>query len=82
MTTKWDLTKLYENEADFEKDLKTFKEVYVPKIATFEGKLGEEKSFIECLQTEREVNSILERLYLYSACASDFRRLPLLCLYA
>lgn len=71
MTTKWDLTKLYENEADFEKDLKTFKEVYVPKIATFEGKLGEEKSFIEYLQTEREVNSILERLYLYSACASD-----------
>ena len=71
MKTDWDLSPLYQNEEDFNRDLEKFKNIYVPKIATFEGKLGDEKVFLEYLDTEREVSSLLEKLYMYAACLSD-----------
>lgn len=71
MTTSWDLTPLYKNEEAFNDDLAKFKDIYIPKIAIFEGKLGEEKVFLEYLDTEKEVEALLERLYMYANGLSD-----------
>lgn len=71
MTTSWDLTPLYKNEEAFNEDLAKFKDTYIPKIATFEGELGEEKVFLEYLDTEKEVEALLERLYMYANGLSD-----------
>lgn len=71
MTTSWDLTPLYKNEEAFNEDLAKFKDTYISKIATFEGKLGEEKVFLEYLDTEKEVEALLERLYMYANGLSD-----------
>lgn len=74
MKTSWDLTPLYAKEEDFEKDLANFKDVYVSKIASFEGKLGEEKTFIEYLETEKNAEAILQRLYMYANGLSDLNK--------
>ncbi len=71
MKTSWDLTPLYAKEEDFEKDLAKFKDEYVAKIASFEGKLGDEKTFLAYLDTERETEALLERLYMYANGISD-----------
>lgn len=71
MTTSWDLTPLYKNEEAFNEDLAKFKDTYISKIAKFEGKLGEEKVFLEYLDTEKEVEALLERLYMYANGLSD-----------
>ncbi len=71
MKTSWDLTPLYAKEEDFEKDLAKFKEEYVEKIASFEGKLGEEKTFLEYLDLEKGASALLERLYMYANGISD-----------
>lgn len=71
MNLNWDLRPIYPDEAAFEKDLNTFKDVFVPKIATFQGKLAQEDSFIEYLHTDHEVSALLERLYLYASCDSS-----------
>ncbi len=71
MKTSWDLTPLYAKEEDFEKDLAKFKDESVAKIASFEGKLGDEKTFLAYLDTERETEALLERLYMYANGISD-----------
>ncbi len=71
MKTSWDLSPLYENEEAFNADLAKFKDVYVAKAASFEGKLGDEKNFLEYLDMEKEVNLLLEKLYMYANGLSD-----------
>lgn len=71
MKTSWDLTPLYAKEEDFEKDLAKFKNEFVAKISSFEGKLGDEKTFLEYLDLEKGANAILERLYMYANGISD-----------
>ena len=74
MKTDWDLTTLYAKEEDFDADLAYFKEVCIPKVASFEGKLGEEKTFLEYLDAERDVEALLEKIYLYAHCLSDLNK--------
>ena len=74
MKETWDLTPLYKDEAAFEEDLKKFKEVYTPKMASFEGKLAEEKELVEYFKLDHEINALLERLYMYAASLSDLNK--------
>jgi oligoendopeptidase F len=74
MADKWDLTKLYANEAAFEKDLALFKEKMTSEAASYQGKLGDEASLAKFLALEREINKVLTRLYLYASCASDLNK--------
>ncbi len=67
----WDVQKLYPSDAAWEEDLAKFKEE-MPKVATFEGTLGESAAhladvFGEITGLERR----LEKLYLYASMRSD-----------
>src|SRR5574344_1709968 len=74
MSDKWDLRFLYPTEAAFEEDLKKCKEVIIPTMASYKGKLGDESSFVSFLGLERESDKILTKLFLYSGCASDLNK--------
>ena len=71
MKDKWDLRFIYKDEAAFEKDLAYIKEVLTPKMASFQGKLQDEKAFSQFLALERESQKVFTKLYLYAGCASD-----------
>jgi oligoendopeptidase F len=71
MKDKWDLRFIYASEEAFEKDLKDVKERLTPTMASYQGKLGEEKAFCEFLALERESQKVFTKLYLYAGCASD-----------
>ena len=71
MKDKWDLRFIYKDEAAFEKDLTYIKEVLTPKMASFQGKLQDEKAFSQFLALERESQKVFTKLYLYAGCASD-----------
>jgi oligoendopeptidase F len=74
MSDKWDLRFIYPSEAAFDADLAKFKNEIAPKMASYKGKLGEERSFVEFLLLERESQKILTKLFLYSGCASDLNK--------
>jgi oligoendopeptidase F len=74
MKDKWDLRFLYADEASFEKDLKELKESLTPKMASYQGKLSNEKDFADYLSLERDAQKLFTRLFLYSGCASDLNK--------
>jgi oligoendopeptidase F len=61
MSDKWDLRFIYPSEAAFDADLAKFKNEIAPKMASYKGKLGEERSFVEFLLLERESQKILDQ---------------------
>ncbi|MCH3908839.1 MAG: oligoendopeptidase F [Bacilli bacterium] len=69
--TSWDLSHIYPDESAFSKDLSHFKDDIIPSMASYEGKLGEEKSLAEFLGLEKELSMTLSRLYMYAASISD-----------
>lgn len=71
MADKWDLTKIYPDEASFDKDLKKLKEEVTPELASHKGKLSDEKELAAFLSESRVLEKLASRLYLYAECASD-----------
>ena len=68
--TSWNLSTIYPNLESFERDLGTLKGI-AEKMGGYAGKLSEEKSLKEYLDLEREMNDLLERLYMFAAMQSD-----------
>ena len=69
----WNFSFLYEKEEDFEKDLQTLSS-YAQKMASYQGKLHEEKSLTEYLRLNKEVEVLLNRLYSYASGLADLDR--------
>ncbi|MFA6620486.1 MAG: oligoendopeptidase F [Bacilli bacterium] len=74
MENKWDLRFIYPNEAAFNADLTAAKEELIPSMASYHGKLGNEKDFVAFLLLQREAQKCFTKLYLYSGCASDLNK--------
>lgn len=70
---KWDLTYLFKNNEEYEK---TFNELstYIPRLASYKGKLGEEKSFVEYKLLSDEMEEKLMRLFQYAHLKNDLNK--------
>lgn len=74
MDMKWDLSRIYQNEDAFLKDLEFFKNDITPKMAALEGKLGEEKDFVSFFLLEKQADEIINKLYMFASHRSDLNR--------
>ena len=68
---KWDLSKLYSNEKDFEADIVRARKEILEPIGKLEGKLGTEEGFVEYLTLSREADKLLSRLAEFASMRSD-----------
>ena len=70
---KWDLTYLFKTEEDYEK---AFEELqpYAEKLASYNGKLNDEKSFVEYCLLQKEFSIKLEKVYQYASLKSDLNK--------
>ncbi len=70
---KWNLTTLFKTDEDFKI---AFDEVssYIPKLASFKGKLHEEKEFVEYLLLNDELEVLGGRVYQYCSLRSDLNK--------
>ncbi len=66
----WDLSRIYSNPESFDADLEKLKGI-AAKMGGYAGKLGEEEKLKEYLVLEREMNDLLEHLYMFAAMQSD-----------
>ncbi len=71
MNTNWDLTNIYADEADFEKEVTRLKEVLTPKVASLKGKLHTEEGFKDYLDICRDIESSVSRAFVYASTRSD-----------
>ena len=70
---KWDLTYHFKNDQAFEKDFnKTSK--LIEKMASYKGKLGNEKDFLEFFQLQKDFQKIGLRVYQYASLSSDLNK--------
>jgi len=68
---KWNLSSIYKNDDDWEKDFKWVSENIV-KYKNFEGTLSKSPAqLLECLKFDNEVGIKIERLYLYAMLSKD-----------
>ena len=70
---KWDLSKLYENDEAFEKDLYEIKSL-IATLSSFKGKLCEEEELCKYLRYSKEANRILEKAYSFASMRSDLNK--------
>ena len=70
---KWNLTTLFKTDEDFKI---AFDEAssYIPKLASFKGKLHEEKEFVEYLLLNDELEVLGGRVYQYCSLRSDLNK--------
>lgn len=71
MNNTWDLTKIYEDEEAFEKDLAYARDEIIPALASLEGKLSDEKNFAEFHRLQREADRVLSKLGMFASMRSD-----------
>lgn len=68
---KWNLTDVYKNDEEWEKDFKWIEENLV-NYGRFQGKLSESsEQLLACIKFDEEIGIKLERLYLYSMLSKD-----------
>ena len=68
---KWDLSQIYENEDDWEKDFNWISQ-NISSYKKFEGTLSKSPvQLLECLKFDDKMGIRLERLYLYAMLAKD-----------
>ncbi len=67
---KWNLEKIYSTSSDYQKDFDSLKEM-IDKLASFKGRLHNEKDFVEYLLLSEEFNKRLGLVYQYSALRLD-----------
>ena len=70
---KWDLSKLYENDEAFEKDLYEIKSL-IATLSSFKGKLNDEEELCKYLRYSKEANRILEKAYSFASMRSDLNK--------
>ena len=70
---KWDLTYLFKTQEDWQKSLEECM-AYIPKAASFKGKLGNKEDFIAYLKLDLEMTEKLERTYQYASLKSDLNK--------
>lgn len=73
MNYNWDLTRIYQNEELFYKDIELIKQLG-EKCAFYQGKLADEKSFVEYFTLSKELNKTINKLYMYAASKSDLNK--------
>lgn len=67
---KWNVEKMYVNSQAFEEDFKTLKSK-VPKIQRFSSKLGNPEDLLGFLESNVEIQRLLENLLVYAHLRSD-----------
>ena len=70
---KWDLTYLFKTEEDYDKAFEDL-QPYAEKLASYNGKLNDEKSFVEFFLLQKEFTIKLERVYQYASLKSDLNK--------
>lgn len=73
MNYDWDLTSLYKNDAEYQKDLEEFKAM-IPKFSAFKGHLGEDEGLKGYFDLNVRLELLLNRLYAYAASKADLDR--------
>ncbi len=71
---KWDLSVLYKDRASFDADVALLKESYIPKVASFKGKMGNPDDIIAYFQVTEELMKIMENVYMYPNLLSDLNQ--------
>ncbi|MBF4695714.1 oligoendopeptidase F [Fusibacter ferrireducens] len=71
---KWDLTDLYSDRSAFEKDVKLLNDEYIPKLATYEGKLSTAENIIAYFELDIETSTILTNVYMYPYLIMDLNQ--------
>lgn len=66
----WNLTHLYKNNDEFEKDLKNAKN-YLENIKKFKGKLNKSDVILDYFKQDSQMSIILEKLVVYAFCKKD-----------
>ncbi len=66
----WDLSRIYPNQEKFDADLEKLKGI-ADQMGGYAGKLSDEEKLKEYLTLEREMNDLLEHLYMFAAMQSD-----------
>jgi oligoendopeptidase F len=67
---KWNVTKMYENSKDFEGEFEILK-AKAPKMKRFSGKLGKSEDLLCFLESNIEIQRLLEKLLVYAHLRSD-----------
>ena len=70
---KWDLTYLFKTKEDFLEELNNLPP-YGDKLSSYQGKLGEEKEFVEYVLLKDEFDKRATRVYEYAALQSDLNK--------
>ncbi len=73
MNYNWDLTKLYKSEDLFYKDIESIKEIG-NKLSSYQGKLHNEKDFVDYFVLSKDMNKLINKLYMYAASKSDLNK--------
>jgi len=71
MKERWDMSTLYPSEAEWEEDLRIFKEDYTKKVASLKGTLATDEGLEAYFRLAHEIDAKLEKVYIYAACLSD-----------
>ncbi len=66
----WDLSRLCPDQATFDSGIAKLKGI-AEKMGGYAGKLGDEEKLKEYLTLEREMNDLLEKLYMFASMQSD-----------
>ncbi|MBE7075351.1 MAG: oligoendopeptidase F [Clostridiales bacterium] len=61
---KWDLTEYFKDDNEWKQTFESIKPMY-EKLTTYEGKLSDSKSLLECLKLDKELDEIAARLSVY-----------------
>ena len=68
---KWDLTKLYKTESDWEKDLSKIPE-FTKKFVEFKGRLSESSdTLLKALKADDELSLLVEKVYHYASLMNE-----------
>ena len=71
---KWNLSDIYENYENWNKDFDKIKEIKV-ELVKYKGTFGEEGKLLQFLQKKEELEKILYKLYRYPQLARDLNSL-------
>ena len=69
---KWDLSNYFASMQEWDNEFESIKPLY-QQLATYEGKLGDDETLLECLKLENQVSERMGRLAVFIAlkCKED-----------
>ena len=63
---KWDLTRIYETNEDWEKDAALLENELIPRIAAYKGRLDGKENILACLKAITEAGIVFNKVYGYA----------------